>query len=112
MLEAVRAEERAARPPLFKPPPPRPAPSQDVLDQRIAEELASVRRRLDHLGDTLAADPILLHRHSPQLQSIDLIQQILGHLADVIATEDRASAVELVSLTELKGRLKRTPLVR
>ncbi len=112
MLAAVRAEGGAVRPSLFKPPAPRPAPSTDVLDLRIAEELAAVKRRLDHLGNILAGDPILLHRHAAQLQSIDLIQQVLGHLAQVIATEDRAAAVELISLTELKGRLKRTSLAR
>jgi hypothetical protein len=107
---AIRAEGTATRPPLFKPAPPRPAPSSDLLDHRIAEELEAIARRLELLGGTLANDPILLHRHAAQLQSIDLIKQTLGHLAQVVATEEREKAVALITLTELKARLDRKPL--
>jgi hypothetical protein len=107
---AIRAEARAARPPLFKPAPPRPAPSRNPLDHRIAEELEAIARRLELLGGTLANDPILLHRHAAQLQSVDLIKQMLGHLAQVVATEEKAKAVALITLTELKARLERKPL--
>ena len=110
VLAAVRSEGAPARPPLFKPAPVRPEPSRDVLDHRISEELATLRRRLELLGGILAADPILLSRHAAQLQSIDLVQQVLGHLGDVIASADRARAVELITLTELKARLTRTSL--
>ena len=112
VLASVCAEDRPVRPSLFKPPPPRPAPSRDLLDHSIAEELAAVTRRLEQLGAVLAADPILLQRHAAQLQSIDLIQQLLGHLAHVISTEQREIAINGISLIELKARLKRTPLVR
>jgi hypothetical protein len=108
----VRAEGAAARPPLFKPAPPRPAPSSDPLDHRIAEELEAIARRLDLLGGTLANDPVLLHRHAVQLQSIDLIKQMLGHLAQVVATDEKEKAVALITLTELKARLQRKPLTR
>jgi hypothetical protein len=107
---AIRAEGGAVRPPLFKPAPPRPAPSSDLLDHRIAEELEAIARRLELLGGTLANDPILLHRHASQLQSIDLIKQTLCHLSQVVATEERERAVALITLTELKARLQRKPL--
>jgi hypothetical protein len=109
---AIRAEGAAARPPLFKPAPPKPAPSGDPLDHRIAEELEAIGRRLELLGGTLANDPILVHRHVVQLQSIDLITQMLGHLAQVIATGEKEKAVALITLTELKARLQRKPLTR
>ena len=109
---AIRAEGRVARPPLFKPAPPRPAPSPDPLDHRIAEELEAIGRRLELLGGALAADPILLHRHATQLQSIDLVKQMLSHLSQVVASEDKAQAVDLVTLSELKARLQRRPLAR
>ena len=108
----IRAESRPRRPPLFKPAPPRPAPSSDVLDHRIAEELAAIGRRLELLGGSLAGDPVVLHRHAAQLQSIDLVQQMLGHLAQVIATQERERAVDLITLSELKARLQRRPLLR
>lgn len=107
---AIRAEGAVTRPPLFKPAPPAPGPSKSLLDHRIAEELEAISRRLEQLGDTLASDPILLHRHAPQLQSIDLIEQMLGHLAQVVAAEDKERAVALVTLTELKSRLQRKRL--
>jgi len=109
---AIRAEGATARPPLFKPAPPRPAPSGDPLDHRIAEELEAIGRRLDLLGGTLASDPILVQRHAAQLQSIDLIRQMLGHLAQVVATDEKEKAVALITLAELKARLQRRPLTR
>jgi hypothetical protein len=109
---AIRAEGQVVRPPLFKPAPPRPAPSGDVLDHRVAEELEAIARRLELLGGALANDPILLHRHAAQLQSIDLIKQTLCHLAQVVATDEKEKAIALITLSELKARLQRGPLTR
>ena len=106
----IRADLQAGKRSLFKPPPPNPGRSDSILEQRLAEELELVTRKLEQLGDILAADPILLHRHAPQLQSIDLMQQVLGQLGRVVAARDKAMAVDLISLTELKGRLKRKAL--
>lgn len=107
---AIRAEGRVVRPPLFKPAPPRPAPSGDLLNHRVAEELEAIARRLELLGGALANDPILLHRHAAQLQAIDLIKQTLCHLAQVVATDEKEKAVALITLSELKARLQRRPL--
>ena len=107
---AIRADLEAGRRSLFKPPPPNPGRSHDLLDQRIAEELELVVRKLEQLGDVLVGDPILLHRHPQQLQSIDLMQQVLGHLGRVVAARDRSMAVDRITLVELKARLKRRAL--
>jgi hypothetical protein len=107
---AIRADLEAGRRTLFKPPPPSPGRSDDLLDQRIVEELDLVVRKLEQLGEVLVGDPILLHRHAQQLQSLDLVQQVLGHLGRVVASRDRAMAVERVTLVELKSRLKRSAL--
>jgi len=107
---AIRAEAAPARPSLFKPPPPRPAPSTSELDHRIAEEMEYIVRQLEHLGASLANDPILLRRHSAELQSIDLMKQSLRHLAQVISAQDKAFAADLVTLTDLKAKLQRKPL--
>jgi hypothetical protein len=106
----IRADLHAGRRNLFKPPPPSPGRSDDLLDQRIAEELALVVRQLERLGEVLVGDPILLHRHPQQLQSIDLMQQVLGHLGRIVGARDRDLAVDRVTLVELKSRLKRTAL--
>lgn len=107
---AIRADLEAGRRSLFKPPPPSPGRSDDLLDQRIAEELELVIRHLEQLGDMLVSDPILLHRHGQQLQSLDLMQQVLGHLGRVVCARDRALAVERITLVELKARLQRRAL--
>jgi hypothetical protein len=107
----VRAEMATGHRELFRPAPtPVPQASENLLDRRIAEELELVVRQLEQLGGMLAADPILLHRHATQLQSIDLIGQVLGHLGRIVGSAEREAAVERVTLTELKGRLKRRPL--
>lgn len=106
----LRADLKAGRRSLFKPPPPNPGRSDDVLDQRVAEELELVIRQLERLGDVLVADPILVHRHALQLQSLDLIQQTLGHLGRVVGARDRELAVDRITLVELKARLKRKAL--
>ena len=109
-LAQVRADLEAGRRSLFKPPPPGPGQSDDVIDQRIAEELDLVIRHLEQLGDILVGDPILLRRHALQLQSLDLMQQVLGHLGRVVAARDKALALERITLVELKSRLKRKAL--
>lgn len=109
-IRSEAGEGGAARPSLFKPPPPRPAPSTDILDHRVAEELDYIVRKLEQLGGILANDPILLRRHAYELQSIDLMKQSLRHLAQVVAAQDKALAAEQVTLTELKSRLRRKAL--
>src|ERR1044072_3542306 len=98
---APRARREAGRPSLFNPPPPNPGRSADLLDQRIAEELDLVVRKLEQLGEVLIGDPILIHRHAQQLQSIDLMQQILGHLGRLVAAADKEMAVDRITLVEL-----------
>ncbi|HYI48024.1 MAG TPA: hypothetical protein VEX35_06115 [Allosphingosinicella sp.] len=107
---AIRSEIDSGQRSLFKPAPARPAPSEDPLDHRIAEEMEFIVRQLEQLGGILANDPILLRRHALELQSIDLMKQSLGHLAQVVAAADKALAAERVTLTELKGRLQRKAL--
>lgn len=106
---AVAAARGAVRKPLFKPPPPQPAPSRDATDIRLAEELDYIRRMLDAMGDRLADDPIILQRHAQTMQGFDLIGQMLGHVAKVVGTADRKAAIELV-MPDMRARLQRRSL--
>lgn len=81
--------------------------SEDILDVRLAEELAFARRTLEAMGDALCDDPILLSRHQVTLQSIDLLAQILGHVATVVGSADRDEAVARIGMVELRNRLTR-----
>jgi hypothetical protein len=114
LVDAIKAEIRdavePARPRLFRPAPPRPEPSTDPIEHRMVEEIECIRRHLDLLGSTLANDLVLVRRYATQLQSIDMVNQLLGQLGIVIGAEDKAMAVEQVANHELKARLKRRPL--
>jgi len=108
---ALRGEASATpRVSLFRVPPERSALSDEPLDHRLAEELDCIQRHLEQLGAVLAGNPLLVHRHATQLQSIDLVNQVLGHLSRIVSAKDKELAVEQVSLRELRCRLQRRPL--
>jgi hypothetical protein len=115
--DSVRAawaqEPEQERKPLRRDPPPRPPepapliPTDDELRLRLAEELDYARRLLDAMGDALCADPAMVIRHASALQSIDIVGQMLGHVATVVRCSDPDEAVERIGMAELKARLKR-----
>ncbi|MEO7636423.1 MAG: hypothetical protein ABIS16_02135 [Sphingomicrobium sp.] len=82
-------------------------PTDDKLDLRLAEELDYARRMLDSMGDSLSADPTVVVRHMVSLQSVDIIGQILGHIAAVVRSSDPQGAVERIGMGDLKARLTR-----
>ena len=121
--DAIQAEFRAeagARPSIRREPEPRKSirreapplaaalvPTDDLLNVRLAEELDYARRMLDQMGDALAADPGVLMRHGVSLQSVDIVGQIMGHIASVVRSSDPDGAVERIGMADLKGRLQR-----
>ena len=121
IIQAQFRAEQQARPSLRREPAPRPSirrenppplapalvPTDDVLKLRLAEELDYVRRIIENMGDTLSSDPNLVMRHMVSLQSIDIVGQILGHVANVVRSSDPEGAVDRIGMCELKGRLKR-----
>jgi hypothetical protein len=87
-----------------------PAPqlaTEDPLRQRLAEELEYARRMLDIMGDSLCGDANVIMRHGTALQSVDIVGQMLGHIANVIRSCDPEGAVDLIGMAELKARLQR-----
>lgn len=92
------------------PTPPPPAPTDDQLLLRLAEELEYSRRMLDIMGDALSSDAAIVMRHSVALQSVDIIGQMLGHIANVVRSSDPAETVNRIGMCELKGRLTRKSL--
>jgi hypothetical protein len=110
--DAIQAEFRSAptRPPLRREAPPLPAamkPTDDTLKLRLAEELEYARRMLDSMGDQLSADMGVVMRHGMALQSVDIVGQMLGHIANVVRSSDPPGAVDRIGMCDLKARLTR-----
>ena len=106
----ANADDAPKRKSLRRDPPPMPAaliPTEDELRRRLAEELEYARRMIETMGDTLSADPQLVMRHMVSLQAVDIVGQMLGHIANVIRSSDPEGAVELIGMAELKARLQR-----
>ena len=107
-----RAEPKGRRS-IRRDPPPLPQaliPTRDPLLLRLAEELDYTRRMLDVMGDELASDGLIVTRHMTALQSVDIVGQILGHIASVIRSSDPPSAVDRIGMSDLKARLTRTKI--
>ncbi len=82
-------------------------PHADVVEERIAEELAYLRRVLDSVGDTLSDDAIILQRHSGALQQIDIACQTLAELGAILGSKDRVAAAAAINMHDLRARLLR-----
>ena len=95
---------------ILKPAPARPALSSYELDHRVAEELFANQRRLEQIRCLLASDPVVSHRHRDSLASLSYAEQILAQLATIVDKEDWEAAVEQLTNSALKGRLKRTAI--
>ena len=111
-VDAIQAEHRSGevRRSIRRDPPPIPAaliPTDDELKVRLAEELEYARRMLESMGDALSNDSAVVMRHSVSLQSIDIIGQLLGHVASVTRSSDPIGAVQRIGMCELKARLIR-----
>jgi hypothetical protein len=90
------------------PPPPKIAPpTEDQLRLRLAEELDYARRMLNAMGDELASDSLFVGRHLAELQTVDIVGQMLGHIASVVRSSDPPAAVDAIGMGELKARLMR-----
>lgn len=94
---------RADAPPLD----PAHVPTDDELRLRLSEELDYARRMLDAMGDELSADLAVVMRHGVALQTVDIVGQMLGHIANVTRAAAPELAVEKIGMCELKARLTR-----
>ena len=81
--------------------------TDDRLRLRLAEELDYARRMLEITGDALSSDRIAVSRHAVAMQSLDIVGQMLGHIANIVRSSDPDSAVEEIGMGDLKARLTR-----
>ena len=75
------------------------------LDRLLAEELDHARRMLEAMGDELALDHQVVTEHAIALQAVDIVGQMIGHIANVVRAEDRNSAIARIGMCELKTKL-------
>ena len=76
------------------------------LEARLAHELDEARHLLDEMGDQLATDVILVANHGVAIQTVDIVGQIMGHIANVVRAADPEAAVEDIGMHDLKMKLK------
>ena len=79
----------------------RPTP----LDQLLAAELDHARDLLLMMGDALATSPNIIAEHGMSLQAVDIVGQMIGHIANVVRAPDRKEAIERIGMCELKNKL-------
>jgi len=75
------------------------------LDRRLAGELDHARAMLEAMGDQLAFDRQVVAEHAQALQAVDIVGQMLGHIANVVRADDRRIAIDRIGMCELKARL-------
>ena len=63
---------------------------------------------LDITGDELSSDRIAVSRHGMAMQSLDIVGQMLGHIANVIRSSEPEAAVGEIGMSALKARLTRS----
>ena len=106
--------EQKQRVSIRRDPPPSPKSvglTDDQLRLRLAEELEYAGRMLSAMGDELSADLLVVSRHLAELQTVDIVAQMLGHIASVVRSSDAPAAVNAIGMGALKARLLRKNLL-
>jgi len=81
--------------------------NREDLDLLLAAELDHARDMLVMMGDELANDFAVVSRHGVPLQAIDIVSQMLGHIANVVRADDRDQAVTAIGMCDLRAKLAR-----
>ena len=75
------------------------------IDLLLAAELDHARDMLMMMGDELAMSTEIVAEHGTALQAVDIVGQMLGHIANVVRAEDRQGAIARIGMCELKTKL-------
>ncbi|HEU4958049.1 MAG TPA: hypothetical protein VFT40_10545 [Sphingomicrobium sp.] len=75
------------------------------LDHLLAAELDHARDMLVMMGDELAMSPEVVAEHGLSLQAVDIVGQMLGHIANVVRADNRDEAIERIGMCDLKAKL-------
>ena len=61
--------------------------------------------RRDAMGDELSSDMGVVMRHAVALQTVDIVGQMLGHIANVVRADNPRQAIDRIGMCELKAKL-------
>ena len=75
------------------------------LDLLLAAELDHARDMLVMMGDELAMSQEIVAEHGTALQAVDIVGQMLGHIANVVRADDPKAAIARIGMCELKTKL-------
>jgi hypothetical protein len=75
------------------------------LDLLLAAELDHARDMLVMMGDELAMSSEIVAEHGTALQAVDIVGQMLGHIANVVRAENQSAAIASIGMCELKTKL-------
>jgi hypothetical protein len=75
------------------------------IDLLLAAELDHARDLLVMMGDELAMSQEIVAEHGMALQAVDIVGQMLGHIANVVRAENRNEAIERIGMCDLKSKL-------
>jgi hypothetical protein len=57
------------------------------------------------MGDELAMSPEVVAEFGTALQAVDIVGQMIGHIANVVRAEDPQKAIDKIGMCELKAKL-------
>jgi len=57
------------------------------------------------MGDELAMSTEIVAEHGTALQAVDIVGQMLGHVANVVRAENQNAAIARIGMCELKTKL-------
>jgi hypothetical protein len=75
------------------------------LAHLLAAELDHARDMLVMMGDELAMSSEIVAEHGMALQAVDIVGQMLGHIANVVRADDPKDAIERIGMCELRAKL-------
>jgi len=105
-VDSIQAAIRSGASLPEAPSPPSSAPAASgPVEPLIAEELAQLKKILDEIGEVLIEDSAILARHERTLQKLDIAAAVIESLADVMAADDRQSAIARIPMHDLRSRL-------
>jgi len=100
--EIVRVVKAGAVPLPVAPRGERSEPDDRAISrQELPEDLRRVAGLLDQLGDSLAADPLVIERHGTALQNLDIAAQVIAAVREVV-TGLSSTDIDPTKLTGLR----------